>query len=172
MTVVASTFSLLTEIILVIVSSDTVNAACKSASREYQLHHGNKTEFFPSPIQDHVFKDTIYTMRKASSDVVCAVHCLQDDSCKSFNYCNDKKLCHLKTANYSVKGSEKQAFAGCRHYGDVDFQVQGKKFNVTKQKLWQIHTSFKQNIVHKLTINLYHCSVDCSTCHHTADYMP
>lgn len=127
MTVIASAISLLTKMILIVVTSDAVNAACQPASREYQMHQGTVFTFYPSLIQDHVLKDTIYQMISASSYVVCAVHCLQNDSCKSFNYCNDKKLCQLKTANFSVNGSEIQLSAGCSHYGE-EIQTKGKHF--------------------------------------------
>ena len=124
MTVIMST--LLVEIFLIVISSEGVNGACQRATRDYQLHQGNIIAFYPSPMQDHVLKDTIYQVKKTSSDVVCAVYCLQDESCKSFNYCNDK-VCQLKAYNYSVNGSAIQPSAGCRHYGDEELlETEGK----------------------------------------------
>ncbi|XP_071804860.1 uncharacterized protein [Asterias amurensis] len=114
MTVIMST--LLAEIFLVVVFSEGVSGACQRATRDYQMHQGNIIALYPSPMQDHVLKDIIYQEQKASSDVVCAVYCLQDELCKSFNYCNDK-FCQLKAYNYSVNGSAIQPSAGCRHYG-------------------------------------------------------
>ena len=74
---------------------------------------------------EHALKDTIYELTKATSNVVCAVHCLQDDSCSSFNYCNGT-FCQLKAANYSVNGSDIQLSVGCRHHGDEPLQTEGK----------------------------------------------
>lgn len=125
MTVITNHFFMLTKVIMIVASSDVVIKTCQPASREHQIRQGNILAFYPSLIQDHVLKDTIYQKRRAISDVVCAVHCLQDDSCKSFNYCNEK-LCHLKTTNYSVHGSEMQLSAGCRHYGDEEELTEGK----------------------------------------------
>ncbi|XP_071804872.1 uncharacterized protein [Asterias amurensis] len=124
MTVITITLSLWTKIFLMVVSSDVVNGSCQPASRDYQMRQGNTLAFYPSLMQDHTLKDTIYHVRKASSDVVCAVHCLQDESCKSFNYCNGK-VCQLKAANNTVtKASAIQLTDGCRHYGDEELQTE------------------------------------------------
>ena len=126
MTVIASTLSLLTNIFVMFVSSDVANGACQHASRDHQMHLRNMIAFYASPMEDHALKDTIYQVRKASADVVCAIHCLQDESCKSFNYCNDK-VCQLKAANNSINGSDIQLSAGCRHYGDKELlETEGK----------------------------------------------
>ncbi|XP_071803942.1 uncharacterized protein [Asterias amurensis] len=127
MTVIASTLSLLTNIFVMFVSSDVANGACQHASRDHQMHLQNIIAFYASPMEDHALKDTIYQVRKASADVVCATHCLQDESCKSFNYCTDK-VCQLKAANNSINGSDIQLSAGCRHYGDEELQTEETSF--------------------------------------------
>ena len=139
MTATTSTLSLLTKLFLMVVSSDVVNGACQPATHAYQMHQGNIVAFYPSPMQDHALIDTIYQVRKASSDVVCAVHCLQDESCQSFNFCDDK-VCQLKAGNYSV-GSAIQPSSGCRHYGEEEWQTKGKNTKCDVLVLIQVEIS-------------------------------
>ena len=117
---------LLTMVILTSIASDVIRESCSSTIREQQMRMGVNHQFHPGHIQDHVLIGKVYRNQTARAYVTCAVFCLQEDACKSFNYCKDRKLCQLNSAVYSENKTALQPSSGCIYFEDQDSH-KGKK---------------------------------------------
>ena len=142
MTAINCALVLLAMVIVTSVTSDAMANTCQPTSREHQMRQGITHQFHPGPIQDHVLRGSVYRNKTTSSYVMCAVLCLQDDTCKSFNYCNDKR-CELNSAMYKENKTALEPSRGCLYF-DEEFHEEfhgefheefheGKEITVHKQ---------------------------------------
>ena len=110
-------------VLLVVFETQAANTPFQSActqfqpiSRIYQLRTGNSHQF-QKPIRDYLLQGSVYRTFLASSHETCAVFCLQDDGCKSFNYCQTDTLCELNAAEIS-EGLMLKHEAGCLYFDE------------------------------------------------------
>ena len=134
MTAINCALVLLAMIIVTSVASDAMANTCQPTSREHQMRQGITHQFHPGPIQDHVLRGSVYRNKTTSSYVMCAVLCLQDDTCKSFNYCNDKR-CELNSAMYKENKTALEPFSGCLYFDEEMHEEfhEGEKFFLFKK---------------------------------------
>ena len=118
MDVITSLLALLLSIIVKVIALDEVGSSCPSNSRENNMRRGNTHRFHQGPILDHVLRGTVYRNVTARAYVTCAVFCLQEDACKSFNYCKDSKLCQLNSAVYSENKTTLARCSGCLYFDE------------------------------------------------------
>ena len=104
-------------------ADNLVAAWCQEAKpplRNKQLRGGNVHQFHGGPLRDHALRGTVYRNETTRSYLVCAVICLQEDACKSFNFCQDNRRCELNSAVYSEDKSDLQPATNCLYF-DEDF---------------------------------------------------
>ena len=123
---------LLTMVLLTSIASDVIRESCSSTMREQQMRMGVNHQFHPGPIQDHVLIGKVYRNQTARAYVTCAVFCLHEDACKSFNYCKDSKLCQLNSAVYSENKTALQPSSGCFYFDEEVHE--GKIFRQKKER--------------------------------------
>ena len=99
-------------------------------TREQQMRTGVNHQFHPGPIQDYVLIGKVYSNQTARAYVTCAVFCLHEDACKSFNYCKDSKLCQLNSAVYSENKTALRPSIGCIYFDEEIHE--GKKMQVSR----------------------------------------
>ena len=100
------------------VASGRFNIQCQNDSRTDQIRKGTQHTFYHGPIRDHALRGKVYRSATARSEVTCAVFCLQEDACKSFNYCEDDKVCELNSAVFTRDKSDLQPSNGWMYFDE------------------------------------------------------
>ena len=83
-----------------------------------QIRKGTQHTFYHGPIRDHALRGKVYRSATARSEVSCAVFCLQEDACKSFNYREDAEVCELNSAVYARDKSDLQPSNGWMYFDE------------------------------------------------------
>ncbi|XP_033647898.1 uncharacterized protein LOC117307289 [Asterias rubens] len=91
---------------------------CNQTSHAYQLRRGNSHSFYTGPIPNHVLVGQGYRYVTTQWNVTCASYCLQDDACKSFNFCHSDKRCEFNSAVYARDKSDLYPSNGCEYYDE------------------------------------------------------
>ncbi|XP_071809812.1 uncharacterized protein [Asterias amurensis] len=100
------------------VASGRFNIPCQNGTRTDQIRKGTQHTFYHGPIRDHALRGKVYRSATARSKVTCAVFCLQEDACKSFNYCEDAEVCELNYAVFTRDKSDLQPSNGWMYFDE------------------------------------------------------
>ena len=117
--------AMLATIVIGVIASVEPASSCQPKSRHQLMRQGHNHLFHSGPIHDHVLRGKSYRNETTRSYVTCAVFCLQDESCKSFNFCLDDRSCQLNSAVYSQDKSALQPSIGCVYFDEEFHEVNG-----------------------------------------------
>ena len=112
------TIILLAAAIAAVTSSFTCDRTWPSSIREPDLRKGKPHSFNQGTMPGLMFTGHVYRVTSARSYVTCAVVCLLDDACKSFNYCMNGKVCQLNSAVYNLNSTTLQRADSCVYFDE------------------------------------------------------
>ena len=98
--------------------SENVLSKSQPQSAHQKMRKGYQHQFYPGPIRDHALRGKTYRTATVQSHVLCALLCLHENACKSFNYCENDKLCELNRAVYAADKSDIQPSNGCYYFDE------------------------------------------------------
>ena len=119
----------LTVVSLTVIASITMGSLgteCQQNSAVNQMRKGRPHQFYPGPIIDHVLRGKVYRTITTRTHATCAVLCLQEDACRSFNFCQHERRCELNSAVYAKDKSDLHPSNGCVYF---DEEYHGGKVN-------------------------------------------
>ena len=96
----------------------SLGTQCQQNSAVNQMRKGRPHQFYPSPISDHVLRGKVYRTITTRSHATCAVLCLQEDVCRSFNFCQYERRCELNSAVYTKDKSDLYPSNGCLYFDE------------------------------------------------------
>ena len=103
--------------LLALLSATVVASSCPSELNTSQLRVVGTHQFYP--VENHIFSGAAYSNKTARSYLTCAIFCLQDGFCKSFNFCTGSKLCSLNSEAHSMDALPLKPSDGCLYFDET-----------------------------------------------------
>ncbi|XP_071800227.1 uncharacterized protein [Asterias amurensis] len=105
--------------LLALLSATVVASSCPSNTSQQRVVGTH--QFYP--VENHILSGAAYSNKAARSYLTCAIFCLQDGFCKSFNFCTGSKLCSLNSAAHSMDALPLKPSDGCFYFDETMQEV-------------------------------------------------